>query len=720
MIRLNTIKKKSVIQHDSSDCGPACLVSVINSLGGFSTIDKVRRLSGTEQTGTTMLGLYQAAIQSGFDAKGYEATIRDIEEYPGILILHVIREGNLEHYIVDFGFNGKSFVIWDPAEGLKLMTPGEIEEIWKSRKCLGLLPNGSFKYEDTNRIEKKKWFFKILKPDINILIISIILGIMISGLSLVMAVFTQKLIDKILPSKDLKLLIVTLIIVFILLSARILISSLRQLLLLEQGKTFNIRVVDDFFGSLLLLPKPFFDTRKTGDLVGRLNDTIRIQRVITDVATAYIIDILVVIISLVAIFIYSSQVAFFTLVSLPLLFLLVLRWNKKIISAQHSVMSSYAQSESNYIDSIRGIAEIKVFKWQELFRQKNRVIFSDFQDKSFFLGKIKVTLGLFTGIAATAYLILVIIYTSYQVIADSMTSGELLAILSLTSGILPSLLNLALVAIPLSEIKVAMARMFEFSMLPPESQEVNSNTDPVEINRIELIDVTFRFPGRPLLLRNINLLLEKGMVSAIVGESGSGKTTIANILMRFYNPESGKIIVDGQTESGTVSIENWRSKIGIIPQEIHIFNGTILQNIITVISEDKIRNLVSMLDEYGLSTYFNAFPAGLMTLVGEDGLNLSGGQRQIIAFTRALFHKPEFIVIDEGTSNLDTDTEKLLINILMKIKARVGVLLISHKMNLVKKMSDIIHVLENGIVSGSGCHDELLESCELYKKLWFN
>ncbi|HEY5122852.1 MAG TPA: ATP-binding cassette domain-containing protein, partial [Ignavibacteria bacterium] len=470
--------------------------------------------------------------------------------------------------------------------------------------------------------------------------------------------------------------------------------------------------------SLLLLPKSFFDTRKTGDFVGRLNDIIRIQRVITEFASAYIIDILVVIISLVILFFYSETTALFTFLTLPVFFTLVYRWNSKIISSQREVMSKYAQSESNYIDSIRGITEIKSLNWQNLFKEKNKIVFSDFQDRSFFLGKIKVKLGLITGLAGTLYLILVLLFTSISVIKSWMTQGELLAILSICSNILPSVLNLALIAIPVSEAKVAMSRMFEFTQIDAEGSVANSADSEIRFEKIKLDNISFRFPGRKLLLRDINISMEKGHVVSLVGESGGGKSTLVNIIMGFYVAESGRIFINDIIDSRNISIKNWRSSIGIVPQEIHIFNGTILQNMLIEYSEDNIKELLSMITEYGLGPFFNSFPAGLATLVGEEGINLSGGQKQIIAFVRAIFGNPDFLLVDEGTSNMDTGTEKIIINLIKRLKSKMGILMISHKVNLIKKISDRIYVLDNGSITASGLHKNLIVENNLYKRFW--
>jgi len=188
--------------------------------------------------------------------------------------------------------------------------------------------------------------------------------------------------------------------------------------------------------------------------------------------------------------------------------------------------------------------------------------------------------------------------------------------------------------------------------------------------------------------------------------------------MRFYEPEEGKIIINDFFDSNNISVKNWRSSIGIIPQEIHIFNGTILQNLLVDYSEDNIKKLLSMITEYGLGPFFDSFPAGLATLVGEEGLNLSGGQKQIIAFVRTVFPHPDFLLVDEGTSNMDTGTEKIIIDLIKKLKNKMGILMISHKVNLIKKISDIIYVLENGTITGSGLHENLMIENNHYKRFW--
>ena len=718
MNRINKIRKVSVLQHDSSDCGAACLVSAIKYYGGNSNIEKIRRLSGTNQTGSSLLGLYQAAKTHGMDATGYEASVKDIIEYDNILILHVTPDKGLEHYILCFGYESGKFIIWDPAKGLTMLSEYDLEKIWLSRKCLGLSPNGSFRYEKEDMKSKRRWVLKTVKPEKDLLLLSVIIGILISVLGLVMAVFTQKLIDKILPSGEIRVLFLASLLVFILLSSKLILSAIRQLFLLTQGKSFNIRIVDDFYSSLLFLPKSFFDTRKTGDFVARMNDTTRIQRVIADIIGTYIIDILILSITIVVLFYYSTTSGVLSLICLPLVYLIVSRWNKKIISSQHSVMAGYALSESNFINSLEGITEIKSMNWQNDFSYRNRDIYSEFQERGFSLGKIKVKLGLLAGLAGTLYLIIILVVSSIQVMGSKMTEGELMAILSLSSTLIPSVLNLALISIPFSEAKVALNRMFEFTLIEPEENQNNIDKSQLNISRIDLEDISFRFPGQRLLLDKVSLSIEKGKIISVVGESGCGKSTMANILLRFYQAESGRIILNNNIVSDELNLKNWRDKIGIIPQEIHIFNGTILQNILTELTESNINEMISTVSDFGLTGFLDSFPAGLMTLVGEEGINLSGGQKQILAFIRVLINKPDFLVIDEGTSNMDRGTEGTIMNLISRLRSEMGIMLISHRVNMIKNLSDYIYVIENRVIANHGTHDELIKSDNLYKRFW--
>jgi len=708
------LSKTFVLQHDQSDCGVACLLSIIKYYKGNNSLEKLREISGTTKQGTTLLGLYQAANNLGFKASGNEADIQALIDHKEPLILHVVIDERLQHYVVCYGFENNKFIIGDPAKGITYYTKEELLKIWKSKTCLTLTPTQNFVKEVETRKTKKEWFLKLIQKDKQLLIISVVFGVGVALLGMAMSIFSQKLIDDILPSQNTTKLITGISLLAFLLLVRVVFSVLREFFLIKQSKDFNNRIIDTFYTSLLHLPKPFFDTRKIGELVARLNDTNRVQRVIKLIASNFVIDILITLVSFSFLFYYSWQVGVIALVSLPIYFLIIYRFNKRIINAQKEVMQSYAFNESNYITSMQGIATIKNFNRQTLFQKVNQLVYGNFQNKIFSLGKINIKLSLLSGIAGVSFLIAILGYTSNMVYNEIMTLGELMAVLGIAGSLLPSITNLALIAIPINEAKIAFNRMFEFASI---EKEKTGNTTLKNFESLDIQNLSFRFAGRKQLLQNINLSIQKGEFVAVVGESGSGKSTLGQIIQQFYPFESGEIIINKQYKLNDILLSDWRNLVGVIPQDIHIFSGNVIDNILLGV-EDKPENVVKFCQEKGFEKFIAQLPQGYATILGEEGINLSGGQKQIIAFARVLYKKPQFLLLDEPTSAMDRNTEKFTISLLNEIKKDIAVLFISHRLHTLKNVADRIYVLENGVFIAEGNHQELLQSSNFYSDFW--
>ncbi|WP_397447184.1 peptidase domain-containing ABC transporter [Polaribacter sp. R77954] len=708
------ITKTHTIQLDQSDCGVACLLSLIQYYGGSNSLEKLRELSGTTKQGTTLLGLYQTANKIGFTAEGNEADIQALIDHKSPVILHVIIENKLQHYVVCYGFKDDKFIIGDPAKGIVFYTKEELDKIWVSNSCLTLQPNENFIKAKETKKSKKEWFLKLLKEDKQLLIISIVLGIGIAVLGMAMSVFSQKLIDDILPSHNTKKLISGIGLLTFLLLVRVGFSTLRELVLIRQSKDFNNRIIDSFYTSLLHLPKPFFDTRKIGELVARLNDTNRVQKVIKFIASNFVIDVLVVFVSFGFLFFYSWQVGIIALISIPIYFFIIYRFNSKIIKSQKEVMQSYALSESNYISSMQGIASIKNFNRQSFFQKVNQLVFGNLQNKIVDLGKINVRLSLFAGIAGVLFLMAILSYTSLQVYKKEMQLGELMAILGIAGSLLPSITNLALIAIPINEAKIAFNRMFEFTSIEKEKQGEIVLKD---FNSLEMKNLSFRFAGRSQLLKDVNISVNKGQLNAIVGESGSGKSTLGQVLQKFYGFENGSITINSKNNLNDIQLESWRDLVGIVPQEITIFSGNVLDNILLG-KEDTPENVAKFCQEYGFEEFIRYFPQGYATILGEEGVNLSGGQKQIIALARALYKKPQLLILDEATAAMDRKTEKFSIDLISKLKNEMAILFISHRLETLKKYADTIYVLQDGKTVIQGNHNQLLETSNFYSDYW--
>ena len=713
-MNLKLLTNTHILQHDQSDCGVACLLSIIQYYGGANSLEKLRELSGTTKQGTTLLGLYQTANRIGFTAQGNEADIQAIIDHKQPLILHVLIENKLQHYVICYGYENNQFIIGDPGKGVTCYTKEELEKIWVSKTCLTLTPNKYFVRRTEIKKSKKVFFLKILKADKQLLIISFVLGVGIALLGMSMSVFSQKLIDDILPSQNTTKLISGIGLLTFLLLVRVGFSSIRELLLIRQSQEFNNRIIDSFYNSLLHLPKLFFDTRKIGELVARLNDTNRVQKVIKIIASNFVIDVLVVLVSFGFLFFYSWQVGVIVLISLPIYFCIIYRFNSKIIKSQKEVMQTYALNESNYISSMQGIATIKNYNKQSFFQKVNQLFFGNLQNKIVDLGKVNVRLSLLAGIAGVMFLMAILSYTSFQFYDEQMMLGELMAVLGIAGSLLPSITNLALISIHINEAKIAFNRMFEFTTIEKEKQGTIALQN---FNSLALENLSFRFAGRSQLLKKVNLTVRKGEISAIVGESGSGKSTLGQILQKFYDFENGTIIINEQHNLKEIKLSNWRDLVGVVPQEITIFNGNVLDNILLG-KEDNPEDVVQFCKQYGFENFLKEFPQDYATILGEEGVNLSGGQKQIIALARVLYKKPQLLILDEATSAMDRKTEKFSIDLISKLTKEMGVLFISHRLETLKKYADTIYVLENGEVKLGGSHEQLLKTSNFYSDYW--
>lgn len=713
MSKIKRNNKTFSLQLDQSDCGVACLLSILKYHGGSKSLENLRELSGTSKQGTTLLGLYQAAQKLGFKTEGYEGDFEYLQKIENPVILHVIIDKRLQHYVVCYGYVNGKYILGDPGRGIVEYSEPELAEIWQTKSLLELLPTEEI--EQANQIKKGKWnwFQSMIKEDASLLGIIFVVSLVVSVLGMVMAIFSQKLIDDILPSKSIEKLVISLVLVAILLIARGGIGYIAGFFGITQGKGFNNRLINRFFESLLHLPKSFFDNRRIGELVERMNDTSRIQSAITAVVGDLLKNFLLVIIGEVVLFIYSPILGALSLGAFPLFGFISWRYQKRIVAGQQEVMAANAHKSSNYVNSMQGIDAIKSGRKEEQFSKLNQLIYGIYQDKIFSLGKVGLSLQLVAEIASVFITIALISVGSWMVVHDDLTVGSLMAILGISGSIFPAIVSLSFANISLQGAKVAFDRMYEFSSIPPEFEHDFEDENQLnDISKVEVGNISFRFPGRKQLLKEVSLQVTKGEMVALLGESGCGKTTFLNILQRFYSPEEGNILVNGQSIN-EFSIPAWRNQIGVVPQEVSIFNGSLIENICFQTTQEEMQRCVEFCMQTGFHQYFMEFPHNYGTLLGEQGINISGGQKQLVGLARALWTKPKFLILDEPTSAMDRNTENFVLNLLNKMKKDTCIMLVTHRIKIAR-FSDRIYILDNGQIKTQGRHEELMSTENLY------
>jgi len=682
-------------------------------------LEKLRIASGTSRQGTTLLGLYQVAESIGFNAEGMQADMDFLREIKQPVILHVVVNGSMLHYVVCYQVSENLFLIGDPAIGLKWMDELELSEIWKSRKLLMLVPDDDrFKKEKVEHYLKWGWFKTLLREDLSLLTTILLMGIAVAVLGLATAIFAQVFIDRLVPSGNAIRIFTAIGLVSLLLFARLLIGYYRQQLMLRQGIDINIRITVNFFSDLLMLPMSFFSSRKIGDLVARLNDIGRIQQTVSYFFGELLINALVVVVSLIAVFLYSSRVGLILLMGVPLFAWVAYLYNRTIINGQREAMVAYSLNESNYISTIGNIQPIKSFRKENLFTKLGLLTFRFFQDKLYNIGNIGITVQLLTGMIGLIITIGVIIISAIQLQSGQMTTGEFLAVFSLSGSILPALASITFANVQLQGARIAFERMYEFSSMDKEYITIVEDEKEC-INEFQVLclsDVSFRYPGRGLLLENVDFTVHRGELVTIFGDNGTGKSTLLSLIQRFYRPESGSILLNGKYAE-SFSLSSYRGLLGVVPQDVTLTNATLLANITLSDNEQDAIHAIEVLNRLGLTPYLEKFPQGFYTMLGEGGIQISGGQKQIVGFARALVCNPQLLLLDELTAHMDRSTENFVLELLTHLKTNMGILNITHSIRNAA-LSDTIIVLSGNRVEIVGNHNELMQSQNSYSIAW--
>lgn len=721
------MKYYCVKQHDVTDCGAACLATICKQNGYKIGITKIREVAGTDKRGTNVFGMIKAAEQLGFSAKGVKGN-KDafFSDFPLPCIAHVIVDGKLLHYVVIHKITKKQVVIADPGKGIVKLKPeeffGEIHEEGKPPKyawsgvLIILVKSETFeKGTETQGLFGR--FMHLLMPQKKLLFHVFVASLVYTALGILGAFYFKALIDGILPNGLLKTL-TTLSVGIILLNVfKLLLSAFRSHLLLYLSQKLDITLLLGYYKHVLKLPMNFFGTRKIGEIISRFTDAGKVRDAISGATLTIMIDTLMAVAGAIILYVQNEKLFVIALIMVLLYAVIVFGFNKWYRVLNERQMENNAQLTSYMVESLNGIQTVKAFNAEEKTSRETEIKFVKLLKSIFRLCLAGNLQGSLKGFVELVGGVIILWVGGISVIHGEMTIGSLITFNTLLAYFLDPVKNLINLQPQMQTAVVASDRLGEILDLEAEKTERElRKTSPDKLDgSIEFRNVSFRYGTRRLVLEDVNIAIQSGQKVAFVGESGSGKTTLSKLLLHMYSPEKGEILLGGNNEED-VSIERIRDRIAYVPQETFLFSGTIFENLTLGMSDVTMDEVIEASKMAQAHEFINELPLRYETLLEENGANLSGGQRQRLAIARAMLKKPDVLILDEATSNLDAITERALDQTIHEFAKDLTTIFIAHRLSTIKNC-DRIFVMDKGKIIEAGTHVELIERNGRYAEL---
>ncbi len=708
------------LQPDGKDCGPTCLKIVAKHYNRTLSLPYIRRLSETTRAGSSLLDLSDAAEKIGFRSVGVKVSFKDLQEAPLPSILH----WNKSHFVVLYKISNKksasSLKISDPGHGLLEFTKDEFLKSWignnadeNTEEGVALLLDPTPKFFDSDTLGEdikmdfnflSKYLFKYKK-----FLWQLVIGLLAASLlQLIFPFLTQSIVDVGIKNQDINFIYLILFAQLALFIGRTAIEVIRSWILLHLSTRINISLVSDFFIKLMQLPIAFFDTRMTGDILQRINDHSRIERILTTSSLS-------VLFSTINLFVFGLVLAYYNLY-IFLIFLLgsilyfgwITVFLKKRRDLDYKRFSQISGEQSKVIELVNGMQTIKLHNAEK----KKRWGWEFVQVRLFKISMENLALEQYqsvgSGFINELKNILITVFSAKLVIDGEITLGMMLAISYIVGQLNSPVSQLISFIKEVQDAKISLERLGEIHNKRDEEEAgVNKITTIPDQLDFDLRKLSFRYPGTDRhVIKDLDLHIPANKTTAIVGASGSGKTTLMKLLLRFYTPSKGQIYL-GPHLINNISHCTWRSKCGVVMQEDYIFSDSIANNIAVGADNIDKKKLHYAVEVANIKEFIEGLPLSYNTKIGMEGEGLSTGQKQRLLIARAVYKDPDYLFFDEATSALDANNERTIMEKLKQFFQNKTVVVIAHRLSTVKNAHQIV-VLDEGKITEVGNHQELV------------
>jgi ATP-binding cassette subfamily C protein len=701
------MKYPLVLQHSEADCGAACIATVLKYYDRILSFNRIREAIGTGQQGTTLLGLRRGAEAFGFNARQVKVTpelIDRIDEAPLPAIIH----WKGYHWVVLYGRDKDKYIIADPGVGVRYISRQELDRCWKNGVMLVVIPD-RVRFEqqiDDEQIEGFNYFLKRVIPYRRVLIKAISLNLLVGLLALASPFLIQILTDDVLVRRDRQLLTTVAIGVIVI----NLFSSFCQLvqskLIAHFAQRLKLELVLEFGRQILRLPLSYYETRRSGEVVSRLQDIQEINQLISQTAIALPSQVFIGLISLGLMLFYSLQLTAIAVIITSLMTLPVILSYPTLKQKTRSFLVTDAENQGFLVETFKGAITLKTSNavpqaWEELQSRFGRIANLGFRTI-----EIIILNGFISKLVSGIGTIAVLWFGSSLVIDRQLSIGQLLAFYAMNNNFTELVNYLIGFLDRFTFSQTAIQRLTEVIEATPE---VDDDTKPwIEIaadRDIICTKIKYYYPGRLELFDNFSVTIPGGKVTALIGRSGCGKSTLAKLIASLDPMETGSICF-GSYSQKDISLECLRRQVVLIPQEPHFWSRSILDNFRFSYPYLSFEEIVAACKLTGADEFIQQLPDGYQTILGEFGANISGGQKQKLAIARAIATNPSILILDESTSSLDPVSEAQILDQLLSSRLGKTTIVITHRPSVINR-ADWIVFLENGQLQQQGSLEEL-------------
>ena len=706
---------RPVKQHDLTDCGPACLRAVARWHGLEVSHTRLRQLSATSRAGTTLFGLVDAASRLGFACKGVRCADGALEHIHTPAIAHVTRR-SAGHFVVITCVSNDEVCIMDPADGShRAVARTDFRAEWSG--VLVLLAPGDHFAPHRQRERGAEGLLQLTRRHSESLIAIGAVSVAATALGFSSALYLQRLLDHALADRHVTALTSLTFAVSVAVVLQASLSGMKSALALRLGRRIDARLLFDYAAHLFRLPQTFFDEMRTGEMISRIADVVRVRTFVTDTAIDVQVNVVVILIGASVLFHYQWRLAVLTLCALPCFALVGAVSNHFNGPVQREILARGDDLEAQLVESLNAVSTIRRLGLEAHTNDVIQGRFNRLLDASFRGGLHTLGLGVAAQLTARIYSVATLWMVARLVFDGRLTVGQLVSSYAVAASMATPMMALIGAHKAFRDAAIAADRLFDIFDLEPEDADVGTDLGAAPHGDIELHRVHFAYSANMPALEDVSMRITAGNLTAIVGESGSGKTSIASLLQRVYEPQSGRLTIRG-ISLRNVSLRCLRRSIGVVPQHVQLFAGSLTDNITVGDPSPNPMRVHALCSELGIDRIAARVPNGMRGQVAEDGGNLSGGERQRIAIARALYHDPAILVFDEATAALDATAAHVVQRCVRRLREQSKtIVVITHDLMSIADADQII-VMDRGQVIEHGTHSELIDRRGHYARMW--